>query len=155
MVAVQHEGAIKKFSSVPKSWGNVMGGFNYLSQTELEAYGFYNVVTPEYNLATQYLGDLEWDADASVFTYPVIDRTWSQTLAEMKENKITNLKSLYNRKLAETDWYIVRAQEGISAPQEVLNTRTALRSECSSKEAEINALTTKVKVAEYELPNLN
>jgi hypothetical protein len=155
MVAVQHEGAIKKFSSVPKSWGNVMGGFNYLSQSELEAYGFYNVVTPEYNSATQYLGDLEWDADASVFTYPVIDRTWSQTLAEMKENKIANLKSLYNRKLAETDWYIVRAQEGISAPQEVLNTRTALRNECSSKEAEINALTTKVKVAEYELPNLN
>ena len=155
MVAVQHEGAIKKFSTVPKSWGNVMGGFNYLSQSELEAYGFYNVVTPEYNSATQYLGDLEWDADASVFTYPVIDRTWSQTLAEMKENKIANLKSLYNRKLAETDWYIVRAQEGISAPQEVLNTRTALRNECSSKEAEINALTTKVKVAEYELPNLN
>ena len=155
MVAVQHEGAIKKFSWVPKSWGNVMGGFNYLSQSELEAYGFYNVVTPEYNSATQYLGDLEWDADASVFTYPVIDRTWSQTLAEMKENKIVNLKSLYNRKLAETDWYIVRAQEGISAPQEVLNTRTALRNECSSKEAEINALTTKVKVAEYELPNLN
>lgn len=155
MVAVQHEGAIKKFSSVPKSWGNVMGGFNYLSQSELEAYGFYNVVTPEYNSATQYLGDLEWDADASVFTYPVIDRTWSQTLAEMKENKIANLKSLYNSKLAETDWYIVRAQEGISAPQEVLNTRTALRNECSSKEAEINALTTKVKVAEYELPNLN
>lgn len=155
MVAVQHEGAIKKFSTVPKSWGNVMGGFNYLSQSELEAYGFYNVVTPEYNSATQYLGDLEWDADASVFTYPVIDRTWSQTLAEMKENKIANLKSLYNSKLAETDWYIVRAQEGISAPQEVLNTRTALRNECSSKEAEINALTTKVKVAEYELPNLN
>ena len=155
MVAVQHEGAIKKFSSVPKSWGNVMGGFNYLSQSELEAYGFYNVVTPEYNSATQYLGDLEWDADASVFTYPVIDRTWSQTLAEMKENKIANLKSLYNSKLAKTDWYIVRAQEGISAPQEVLNTRTALRNECSSKEAEINALTTKVKVAEYELPNLN
>jgi len=155
MVAVQHEGAIKKFSSVPKSWGNVMGGFNYLSQSELEAYGFYNVVTPEYNSATQYLGDLEWDADASVFTYPVIDRTWSQTLAEMKENKIANLKSLYNSKLAQTDWYIVRAQEGISAPQEVLNTRTALRNECSSKEAEINALTTKVKVAEYELPNLN
>lgn len=155
MVAVQHEGAIKKFSSVPKSWGNVMGGFNYLSQSELEVYGFYNVVTPEYNSATQYLGDLEWDANASVFTYPVIDRTWSQTLAEMKDSKIANLKSLYNRKLAETDWYIVRAQEGISAPQEVLNTRTALRNECSSKEAEINALTTKVKVAEYELPNLN
>ena len=155
MVAVQHEGAIKRFTTVPKSWGNVMGGFNYLSESELQEYGFYNVVTPEYNSATQYLGDIEWDADNSVFTYPVIDRTWTQTLAEMKESKIANLKSLYNRKLAETDWYIIRAQEGIAAPQEIMDSRSALRNESDSYEAEINALTTKAKVAEYQLPNLD
>lgn len=155
MVAVQHEGAIKRFTTVPKSWGNVMGGFNHLSSAELEEYGFYNVVTPEYNSATQYLGDLEWDADNSVFTYPVINKTFSQTLAEMKASKIENLKSLYNRKLSETDWYIIRAQEGTSAPQDILDTRTSLRSDCGVKEAEINALTTKANVAQYELPNLD
>jgi len=155
MKAIQIDGAIKRFTTVPKSWGNVMGGFNYLSETELQEYGFYNVVTPKYNNATQYLGDLEWDADNSIFTYPVIDRTFSQTLAEMKASKIANLKSLYNRKLAETDWYIIRAQEGTSAPQDILDTRTALRSDCGAKEAEINALTTKANVAQYELPNLD
>jgi hypothetical protein len=155
MVAVQHEGVIKRFTTVPKSWGNVMGGFNYLSETELQEYGFYNVVTPEYNSATQYLGDLEWDANNSVFTYPVIDRTWTQTLAEMKASKIENLKSLYNRKLSDTDWYIIRSQEGISAPQSVLDAREALRTDCATKEAEINALTTKANVAQYELPNLD
>lgn len=155
MKAIQIDGAIKKFTTVPKSWGNIMGGFNYLSDTELQEYGFYNVVTPEYNSATQYLGDLEWDANNSVFTYPVIDKTFSQTLAEMKASKIENLKSLYNRKLSETDWYIIRAQEGTSAPQDILDTRTALRSDCEAKEAEITALTTKASVAEYQLPNLD
>lgn len=155
MVAVQHEGAIKRFTTVPKSWGNVMGGFNYLSESELQEYGFYNVVTPEYNSATQYLGDIEWDADNSVFTYPVIDRTWTQTLAEMKAAKIENLKAVYKRELEKTDWYIIRAQEGIAAPQEIMDNRSALRSESDTYEAEINALTTKIKVAEYQLPNFN
>ncbi len=155
MKAIQIDGAIKRFTKVPKSWGNIMGGFNHLSDTELQEYGFYDVVTPEYNSAIQYLGDLEWDAENSVFTYPVIDKTFSQTVAEMKASKIENLKSLYNRKLAETDWYIIRAQEGTSAPQDVLDTRTALRSDCEAKEAEINALTTKANVAQYELPNLD
>ena len=155
MVAVQHEGAIRRFTTVPKSWGNVMGGFNHLSESELQEYGFYNVVTPEYNSATQKLGDLEWDADNTVFTYPVINKTFSQTLAEMKASKIENLKSLYKRKLSESDWYIIRAQEGTSAPQDILDTRTSLRSDCGVKEAEINALTTKANVAQYELPNLD
>jgi len=112
------------------------------------------VVTPSYDSAIQYLGDLEWDADSSTFTYPVIDRTWSQTVAELKESKIANLKSIYNRKLSETDWYIIRSQEGISAPQDVLDAREALRSDCATKEAEINAKTTKKAVVSYSLPNL-
>ena len=155
MKAIQIDGAIKRYTTIPKAWGSVIAGFNLLSSTDWEAAGFYDVVTPSYDSATQYLGDLEWDGDASVFTYPVIDRTWSQTVAELKESKIANLKSLYNRKLSETDWYIIRSQEGISAPQEVLDTREALRTDCATKEAEINALTTKKAVVSYSLPNLD
>ena len=155
MKAIQIGGAIKRYTTIPKSWGNVIAGFNLLSSSDWEAAGFYDVVTPSYNSATQYLGDLEWDADSSTFTYPVIDRTWSQTVAELKESKIANLKSLYNRKLAETDWYIIRSQEGTSAPQDVLDARAALRTDCATKEAEINALTTKKAVVSYSLPNLD
>ena len=155
MKAVQINGAIKRYTTIPKSWGNVIAGFDLLSSSEWEAAGFYDVVTPTYNSNTQFLGDLEWDGDASVFTYPVIDRTWSQTVAELKESKIANLKAIYNRKLAETDWYIIRSQEGTSAPQEVLDARAALRTECATKEGEINALTTKKAVASYSLPNLD
>ncbi len=155
MKAIQIDGAIKRYTTIPKSWGNVIAGFNLLSSTEWEAAGFYDVVTPSYDSATQYLGDLEWDGDASVFTYPVIDRTWSQTVAELKESKIENLKSIYGRKLSETDWYIIRAQEGIAAPQEIIDARAALRTDCATKEDEINALTTKKAVVSYSLPNLD
>ena len=155
MKAIQINGAIKRYTTIPKAWGNTIGGFNLLSSTEWEAAGFYDVVTPSYDSATQYLGDLEWDGDASVFTYPVIDRTWSQTVAELKTSKIENLKSIYGRKLSETDWYIIRAQEGIAAPQEITDARAALRTDCATKEDEINALTTKKAVVSYSLPNLD
>jgi hypothetical protein len=155
MKAIQIDGAIKRYTTIPKAWGNVIGGFDKLSSTEWEAAGFYDVVTPSYDSATQKLGDLEWDSDSSTFTYPVINKTWTQTVAELKESKIANLKSIYNRKLSETDWYIIRAQEGIAAPQDVIDARAALRTECGTKEAEINAKTTKASVVSYSLPNLD
>jgi len=151
MKAIQIDGAIKRYTTIPKAWGNVIGGFDLLSSTEWEEAGFYDVVTPDYDSATQKLGDLEWDADSSTFTYPVINKTWTQTLAELKEIKIATLKSIYNEKLQETDWYIIRSQEGVAAPQEVLDARAALRSDCATKEGEINALTTKAAVASYSL----
>jgi len=155
MKAIQIDGAIKRFTTIPKAWGNVICGYDTLSTDVWEEAGFYDVVTPSYDSNTQSLGDIEWDGDKSVFTYPVIDRTWSQTVAELKSNKIKSLKSIYNRKLSETDWYIVRAQEGIAAPQDIIDSRADLRTECATKEDEINALTTKKSVVSYSLPNLD
>ena len=156
MKAIQINGAIKRYTTIPKAWGSVIAGFNLLPASDWEAAGFYDVVTPSYDSATQKLGDLEWDADSSTFTYPVINKTWTQTVAELKEAKIENLKSIYNRKLSETDWYIVReAEGGTAAPQSILDARAALRTECGTKEAEINAKTTKAAVVSYSLPNLD
>tara|TARA_X000001382_G_scaffold125863_1_gene111848 strand:- start:63 stop:533 length:471 start_codon:yes stop_codon:yes gene_type:complete len=154
MKAIQINGAIKKYTTIPKAWGNTIGGFDLLSSTEWEASGFYDVFTPNYNSNTQYLGDLEFDSENNVFTYPVINKTWTQTVAELKSQKIKNLKGIYNRKLAETDWVIVRDTElGNTTDQSILDDRAALRTECTTKEAEINALTTKKAVVSYSLPN--
>ena len=150
MKAVQINGSIKIYSRTPKTWGNVIGGFNLLSDSDLQSYGFYDVVVPEYNSSTQTLGDIEFDSDNSVYTYPVENLTWSETLSELKEARIEDLKTKYNQKLKETDWYIIRAQEGIAAPQEILDQRSALRTESSTHEAAINALTTKANVQSYE-----
>ena len=146
-------GTIKTFNSVPKSFGKIIGGFNTLSDSELEAYGFYNIVKPS-TTESQELGVIEWDADNSVFTYPVQNKTFAQSLAELKTQKIANLKHSYGSELAKTDWVIIRAQEGIAAPQSILDARATLRSECATHESSINSKTTKAQVADYSLPNL-
>jgi hypothetical protein len=151
MKGINLNGTIKTYSSVPKTWGNILG-VNYMSDEDLKGLGFYDVVTPSTKQSEQ-LGDIYFDADAEVFTYPVESRTYTQTVAELKEQKIENLKHLYNSELAKTDWYIIRSQEGIAAPQEIIDARTALRTECATHETNINAKTTKASVIDYELPS--
>jgi hypothetical protein len=147
-------GTIKKFNSVPKNFGNIIGGFNTLNDTELEAYGFYNIVTPSIT-ESQELGAIEWDADNSVFTYPVQNKTFAQSLAEMKAQKIANLKHSYGSELAKTDWIIIRDQElGNATDSSILSLRATLRNDCATHESSINAKTTKAQVADYSLPNL-
>ena len=153
MKAIQIGGSIKRYTTIPKEWGNTIGGFHTLSSTEWEAAGFYDVVSPDYNSDTQHLGDLEFSADNSNFTYPIINKTWSQSVAELKTQKIDNLKSIYGRELAKTDWYIIRAQEGTDTPQEITDARANLRSECSTKEGEINSKATKAAIVSYSLPS--
>ena len=146
-------GTIKKFNSVPKNFGNIIGGFNTLNDTELEAFGFYNIVTPSIT-ESQELGAIEWDSSNSVFTYPVNDKTFAQSLVEMKAQKIANLKHSYGSELAKTDWIIIRDQElGNTTDSSILSSRATLRSDCATHESSINSKTTKAQVADYQTPS--
>jgi len=151
MKGINLNGTIKTYSSVPKTWGNILG-VNYMSDEDLKGLGFYDIVRPT-TKQSEELGDIYFDADAEVFTYPVESKIFDQTVAELKEQKIENLKDLYNRELAKTDWYIIRGQEGTAVPQDILDVRTALRTECATHETNINAKTTKASVIDYELPS--
>ena len=147
-------GTIKTFNSIPKSFGKIIGGFNTLNDTELEAYGFYNIVKPS-TTESQELGEIEWDADNSVFTYPVQNKTFAQSLAELKTQKIDNLKHSYGSELAKTDWIIIRDQElGNTTDSSILSSRATLRNDCATHESSINGKTTKAQVVNYSLPNL-
>ena len=154
MIAIQLEnGTIKTFNSIPKDWGNVVGGFNTLSGSDLETYGFYDVVTPVIK-ESQELGAIEWSEQYSVFVYPVENKEFSQSLAEMKAEKIADLKSIYGYEIAKTDWIIIRDQElGNTTDSDVLTARAALRTNCATKETAINGKTTKAHVADYSLPS--
>ena len=145
-------GKIKVFNSTPKNWGAVICGFDTFSKEKLESYGFYDVVRPAIKDSQEY-GEIKWDSKNKVFTYPVKNKSFVLSVSELKANKIENLKHIYKSKLEKTDWYIIRAQEGIAAPQSILDERAALRTECQSKEAEINALSTKASIVDYQLPN--
>ena len=92
MKAINDNGTIKTFSSVPKSWRGKIG-LQYASDSDLEALGFYDVEKPSLKPSQEY-GDIEWDADNSRFTYLVNNKTFSQTVAELKDQKIANLKAI-------------------------------------------------------------
>ena len=149
MKAINEKGTIKTYSTL-KSYGPVIG-LQYASDEKLKEIGFHDVVTPT-TKASEELGEIKWDSENSVFTYPVVNKTYTATLAKMKEDAIKSLKSQANTKLAETDWYIVRkADTGAEIPQNIIDTRASIRSTVETKEAEINALTTKAKIVEYDL----
>ena len=144
MKAIQIEGKIKVYNPLPNSWKGVMGNFSKLSDEEIKAYGFYDVVVPEYNRNSEKLSDIFWDADNKVFTYTVSDTEWDQTLEELKEIKTTSVKANALNKLNQTDWYITRKTEkNIDIPGAITTERDTIRTQADTKEAEINALTTK------------
>ncbi len=155
MKAILLNGEIKTFGSLPKNLtidGTTIVGFNRLSVSELESYGCYDVVQPTYDSRIQQLDNLHLNGD--VYTYDVVNKDIPQTLAELKEQKIANLKSIIGSQLSKTDWYIIRqADSGEQTPSDIRGERAALRTESDDKEAEINALTTKKSVLTYDLPN--
>lgn len=149
MKAINDNGTIKTFAKV-KSWNNKLG-LQYASDSELAELGFYDVERPSLKNSQEY-GDIEWDADNSKFTYPVNNRTYSESVSELKESKIADLKASYERKLSQTDWYVTRKSEkGTAIPSEIQTERDNLRAEQVTKEAEINAKTTKAGVVDYQI----
>ena len=156
MKAIEINGKIKVYNTLPKSWSNVIGGFHLLSDEQLESYGFYNVVTPEHNQSVEELSEIYFDSDNDVFTYDVSDKTWSQTVAELKTRRINNFKSIVNNELQKTDWYIIRSVDnGDDVPSIITDERSELRSQADTVESELNSKTTKKAVMQYKFPNID
>lgn len=155
MKAIEINGQIKIYDRLPKSWGNVLGGFNLLSDEQLKTYGFYDVVIPDWDSRIEEIGDLYFDAENEIFTKDVSNKTWTQTLAELKEQQIENLKYSANIKLQQTDWYIIRNQEsGEAIPESITTQRQEIRDLVTDNENQINALTTKKAVMSFDLPSI-
>jgi hypothetical protein len=148
MKAIEINGEIKTFGSVPKRWSDENG--LHLNIGDGSAFGFKDVVTPTFDGRIENLDNLHLDGD--VYTYDVVEITFSQTLAELKADKINTLKSAVGSRLFQTDWYIIReADSGEATPSDVRGERAALRTQSDSIEAEINALTTKKAVVLFDI----
>jgi hypothetical protein len=148
MKAIEINGEIKTFSRVPKTWTDENG--LHLNIGDGSAFGFKDVVTPTYDGRIEELANLHLDGD--VFTYDVIEMLIKETLAELKADRIDELKSTASSKLSQTDWYIIReADSGESTPQSIKDDRAALRASSNTIEADINALTTKKSVVLFDI----
>tara|TARA_R110000765_G_scaffold196430_1_gene302160 strand:+ start:14 stop:481 length:468 start_codon:yes stop_codon:yes gene_type:complete len=151
MKAININGTINTYNNTPKSWGSVICGFDSLSDEQLKTHGFYDVVIPTYNSLSEVLSDITWDESNKVFTYTVNDKDFSEsTINQLKEMQIKDVKARGYLKLLETDWYIIRkAEENVSIPDSIITERNNLRTAMNTKESEINALTAKKAIIEY------
>jgi hypothetical protein len=148
MKAIKINGEVKTFSRIPKNWTDENG--LHLGIKDGSEYGFKDLATPNYDSRSQELNNLHLEGD--VYTYDVVDKTINETLAELKKQKISELKSLVNNKISKTDWYIIRESDsGELTPKSIKDERTALRNESNSIEAQINALTTKKSVVLFDI----
>ena len=148
MKAILLNGKIETFGRVPKTWSDENG--LHLNIGDGSAFGFKNVVYPTYDSRVQELANLHLDGD--VYTYDVIEMPIKDTLAELKANKVSQLKRIVGSQLSATDWYIIReADSGEATPQSIKDDRAALRAESNAIEADINALTTKKLVVLFDI----
>jgi len=150
MVAINLNGNIKTFGKIPSVWNDENGTHLNIK----EGFGFLDVVTPTYDSRIEELSAIK--LVGNVYTYDVIDRAVVQTLAELKTQKIDNLKNLIGSQLEKTDWFVIRQMDsGEIAPQEIIDIRAELRTQSNTIGAEIKALTTKKAVLTYDLPTFN
>ena len=147
MVAIERSGTIQTFNRLPNEWNDEKGyHINFRKVSNKEDYGFYDVVTPEYDKVTQQLSPIFWDADNKVFTYTVSNIDFNATYPELDEEGeetgktisvydkdklkadiIVTVKADANRLLAPTDWYSSRKSElGTAIPDSVLADRKKL-----------------------------
>ena len=148
MKAIEINGEIKTFGSVPKNWTDDNG--LHLNIGDGSAFGFKDIAIPDFDGRIEELANLHLDGD--VYTYDVIEMPIKETLAELKANKISSLKSVIGGKLSQTDWYVIRnADVGIKIPAAIKEARADLRDQNDIIEAQINALTTKKSVVLFDI----
>ena len=170
MIAIEKSGTIQTFNRLPNEWNDEKGyHINFRKVSNKEDYGFYDVVTPEYDKVTQQLSPIFWDADNKVFTYTVSNIDFNATYPELDEEGeetgktisvydkdklkadiIVTVKADANRLLAPTDWYSSRKSElGTAIPDNILADRKKIRDKVDAIETEVNALTTVESILKY------
>ena len=160
MKAVNNAGTITFYQSLPNSFRSSTGlhlNVKDWSDEKMQSNGLFDVIIDEdYDSRIHNLGEVYWDTEATVFRKDKSNKTWSQSLSELKEQAINNFKSLVGSKLAQTDWYVIRnVDNGSEIPSEIQEARQDLRNTSDTVEQEINAITTKAGVVSYDFPNIN
>jgi hypothetical protein len=160
MKAVNINGTITVYNSVPSVLKTSTGSYlnaSAMSDEALKDAGCFDLIIDEnYDERIHNLGEVYWDEVNTVFRKDAEDKTWSETVSELKTRRINHFKSIVNSELQKTDWYIIRSVDnGDDVPSIITDERAELRNQADTVESEINALTTKKKVMQYDFPNID
>ena len=167
MKARIESGKVVKYRQIPSEWNGIkhyIGGFHNAPVEEHEAEGFFDVIDPVYDNVIQSAHNLHFDnayaytdfdgneATREAFVYDIKTKTITETVAQLKISRIKELKSLAYGKLQLTDWYAIRkAENDTDIPSDIQTERDSIRTSVTTKEGEINALTTKASVLKYDI----
>tara|TARA_R100000655_G_scaffold107600_1_gene158250 strand:- start:54 stop:548 length:495 start_codon:yes stop_codon:yes gene_type:complete len=159
-LAVNNEGVITFYNSLPNKLRTSTGLHLNLKDWTPKQYkenGLFDVmVDSDYDERIHNLGEVYWVAESKIFKKDKTNKTWSQSLSELKEQAINNFKSRIGSELAKTDWYIIRnVDNGAEIPSEIQEARQDLRNTSDTVEQEINAITKKADVITYDFPNID
>ena len=159
MKAINKNGKITIYQGVPQSFTSSQGvhlNAPNMSEQALKDAGMFDVViSDDYDERVHTLGEIYFDSPNTVFKKDLVDKTWTETLDELKTKRINHFKSMVNSELAKTDWYVIRKTDNNDAiPSDVQTARTNLRTQSATVETEINALTEKKEVVLYDFPNI-
>ncbi len=159
MKAINKNGIITIYQGVPQSFTSSQGAhLNAPNMTEqaLKDAGLFDVkISDDYDERVHDLGEIYWVTEETVFKKDLVDKTWTETLDELKTRRINHFKSLVNSKLQKTDWYVIRKSDnGDAVPDSIITDRATLRTQSTTVETEINALSTKKEVILYDFPNI-
>ena len=167
MKAIEINGNIKTFRRLPNVWEDENGlHTNFRKVADPTAFGFYDVVTPQYDKISQRLSAMYFDGDK--FTYDVVTIDLEGThdvldedgnvietkpnydIAALKASKISAIKTEAGKLLSPTDWYVTRlAERAVAIPQEIAEERLDIVTKSDTFETELTALTTVEEVLRY------
>ena len=153
MYAKETNKKIKTFNTLPSTYRGkkyYMTGFNLLSDNELADEGFYKVEVPEYDSMVQELKDLKFNKTKSKFIYSVKNRTFSESVSELKEQKLLQLKIRRDILLEPTrDAALEAFETGVKLSQAIKDERDAIRKKYNDDVIALNKLTKKLDIVKF------
>ena len=104
MKANNIEGQIKIFHQIPNEWKSFLN-FTKANETLLKEEGFFDLLTPEYDPKTQSLGEIYFDQQNEIFTYPVLNKSEQQ----IEEESISNINQLAEQAERNVDFTAIKS----------------------------------------------
>ena len=160
MKAINNQGIITIHQSVPHTLqtptGTIMNA-PALSDNELKELGLFDLIIPaDFDERIHDLGEIYFDSATSVFKKDIVNKTWTKTIEQYKDQAINNFNQRVGNELAKSDWYIIREMEnGTEVPSEITSKRQTLRDTANATEIEINELITIEEIITFDYPNLD
>ena len=153
MYAKETNKKIKTYNVLPSNYNGkkyYLSGFNLLSDDELADEGFYKVEIPEYDSRVQELKELKFNKTKGKFVYSLKNKTFSESVSELKSKVLENLKNKRDFKLEPTKNLALEAYEtGAELSQEVKDERDAIRKQYDDDVIALNKLTKKLDIVKF------